>query len=76
MWTMWNAPLMTSPTAVAGAIQERTVPGVPRLAIQPHPRPDTSDRAAMTTSEISPPRTSGLTRWRQSTPGPAQSQAM
>ena len=26
-------------SAVAGAIHDRTVPGVPRLAIQPQPRP-------------------------------------
>jgi hypothetical protein len=71
----WALPEMASPTAVAGAIQERTVPGVPRLAIQPQPRPDTRDSMPITETAMSPARTSMRARVRHSAPGPAQSQA-
>ena len=66
---------MTRPTAVAGAIHERTASGVPRLAIQPQPRPETNDNRAMTAKEMRPPFSKGRTRPRQGTPGPAQSHA-
>ena len=61
---------------MAGAIHERTASGVPRLAIHPQPSPDTSERTAITATEMAPPLSSDRTRWRHSTPGPAQSQAM
>ena len=69
-------PLIRSPKPVAGAIHDRTVPGVPRLAIQPQPRPDTSDSAPMTATVTNPARTSMRARRRQSANGPAQSHAM
>ena len=75
MPTTWALPLMSSPMAVAGAIHERTVPGVPRLAIQPQPSPETSERKPMTATVTSPERTSMRARPRQSAPSPAQSQA-
>ena len=68
-------PLMSSPTAVAGAIHERTVPGVPRLRIQPQPRPETSESEPMTATVMRPPRTSMRARSRHWAPSPAQSQA-
>ena len=76
MPTRWAVPLMRSPKPVAGAIHERTVPGVPRLAIQPQPRPETSESAPMTATVTRPARTSMRARRRQSANGPAQSQAM
>ena len=75
MPTTCAVPLMSRPTAVAGAIHERTVPGVPRLAIQPQPSPDTSERNPMTAIVTSPARTRARARRRQSANGPAQSQA-
>ena len=56
MPTTWEAPLIKRPMAVAGAIQERTVPGVPRLAIQPQPSPDTKESDPMTATVIRPDR--------------------
>ena len=64
-----GAAEMTSPTAVAGAIHERTASGVPRLAIQPQPRPETNDNAAMTARAMRPPLSKGRTRARQATSG-------
>ena len=69
-------PLMRRPKPVAGAIHERTVPGVPRLAIQPQPSPVTRDSAPMTATVIRPARTTVRARRRQSANGPAQSQAI
>ena len=60
---------------MAGAIHERTVPGVPRLAIQPQPRPDTRESTPMTATVTRPARTSMRARRRQSANGPAQSHA-
>lgn len=71
----WADPLMSRPKPVAGAIHERTVPGVPRLASHPHPSPDTKERAPMTATVIRPERTAVRARRRQSDPTPAQSHA-
>ena len=75
MPTTCAVPLMSRPTAVAGAIHERTVPGVPRLAIQPQPSPDTKERSAITASgDQARPHDERASR-RQSAAGPAQSHA-
>ena len=72
----WAVPLMRRPTPVAGAIQLRTVPGVPRLAIQPQPRPETSESTPMTAMVTRPDRTAMRARRPQSASTPAQSQAI
>ena len=60
---------------MAGAIQERTVPGVPRLAIQPQPRPDTSERTPITATVIRPAGPAAGPAGARSRTDPAQSHA-
>ncbi len=64
------------PAPVAGATQDRTVPGVERFNTQLHPRPVTIDNAPITAAAIKPAVTTGRIRARTGSPVPIQSQPM
>ena len=74
--TRWAASVRTMPAPVAGATQDRTVPGAPRFSTQLHPSPVMRDSAPRTPPEISPAVSRGRTRERQGMPGPIHPQPM
>ena len=64
------------PAPVAGATQERTVPGVDRFSTQLHPSPVVTDNAPMTAVAIKPAVTTGRIRARTGNPWPIHSHPM